>query len=340
MSTQTRILPLISALLLTAAALPAQTTLFKCPCVDSVSVNRGTQSWSMRDNRIRAYTGSTAGALDIHGLFMFDLSQVPDTATVFAARLVTTNEQAFGSPKSNPVVDLYYSSDDSWTRASASPTSAMPKAVVADQVIDFSAITHDWPLDLGAHDFKADLQDNRVTLAVRNMNKAYSYVYFIGHTGSPTGPPPYMEIRILPGPFKHVPVGTGCADSGNTKVAMTCRQGVVALGHPVPLNVQVSPGLATTALITMGRSTSVWAGIPLPFPLTHLGAPGCFINCSMEAIFPALSMPAGGAAFEPMTPKDPVLQGATLFFQAVVTDTKANPLGMATTNGVGVTLWQ
>jgi hypothetical protein len=339
MSAQPPTFALVSALLL-AGGLSAQTTLFKCPCVDSVSVNRGSRNWSMRDNRIRAYTGTNAAQLDIHGLLKFDLGRVPDTATVFAARLVTTNEQAFGSPRNKPVVDLYYSDDDSWTRASASPKSAMPKALVAEKVIDFSAITHDWPLDLAAHDFKADLKDDRATLAVRNMNKAYSYVYFIGHSGSPTGPAPYLEIRILPGPYRHMPVGKGCPDSGTTRVAMTCRQGVVVLGHPVPLNVRVSPGLATTAVVTMGKYSKSWGGLPLPFPLTALGAPGCQLNCSIEVIFPALQMPAGGAAFEPMTPKDPVLQGANVFFQAIVTDPRANALGLATTNGVAVTLWQ
>ncbi len=322
----------------TSGALGAQTKVYKCPCLDSVCVDM-TRGGVWRDNRVRAYTGSGSSPLDIHGLLKFDFSKVPDTSKILAVRMVLTLEHKYGSPKSNPVVDVFWSADDKWTRSNASRTSGKPAAKVGWHVIDFTGNTHVFPMDLAAHDFSGDLKDDRVTLGIDNVNPAYSYVYFYGPAGNPAGPAPYLEVVTGAGPVLQRTIGTGCKDSLGKAVAMTVSKECVCLGSPVPLQVRVSGTLKATALPAAGKSPSNWGPITLPFALAPFGAPGCSLWASMELLFPPFQMPPGGAAFEPVVPNTPVLKGVPVFFQSLVIDPKANALGMATTNAVQVILW-
>lgn len=327
----------LSSLLL-ATGLAAQTSVYVCPCTDSVCVDPNTgQTW--RDNRVRAYTGSGSPAIRIYGLMQFDVSKVPDTALIFAARLVTTNEQAFSSPMGQPVVDVFYSADDVWTRATAGQSSGTPAATMAWRVVDFSQLTHTWHLDLAAHDLTKDLADDRVTLGLYNVKTAYSYFYLIGPSGSPTGPAPYLELHVMPGPSLHPTIGLGCNDSGKTAVQLLARQGLVGPGTPVPLEIRCSATLAPFGVVAIGAGTASWGGIPLPLDLAFAGAPGCRIWAGLDFLFSPLQLFTGGNAFEPMIPNNSALKGFPLFFQALVIDPGANALGIATTNAKSLVLW-
>ena len=83
------VLTALSSLLCTS--LPAQTT-YRLKPVDSVCVApNSTTIW--RDNRHRAYTGSgTTNQLDIRGLLKFDLTIIPDRASVVSMKLTCTLE--------------------------------------------------------------------------------------------------------------------------------------------------------------------------------------------------------------------------------------------------------
>src|SRR5690606_26212741 len=70
-----------------AAASPAQ-GMFRLNPIDSVSVNPGPTANAFRDNRLRAYDNpNSTSARDVRGLLLFDLSNVPDGATIVSMKL-------------------------------------------------------------------------------------------------------------------------------------------------------------------------------------------------------------------------------------------------------------
>jgi hypothetical protein len=160
---------------------------------ESVSLNQ-TQTW--QDNRLRAYFDTNIRHLN--GFLLFDVTQIPDDDEIVSMTLRCYLENAFGSPYLNPVVDVYYSGDDNWTRMSAVPGSLSLDVLLADNVPFNSYVnSYDFTLNVGAHNWAEDLQDNRICLALKNDVNYYSYVYFYGAYGSPTGPPPQLIINTL-----------------------------------------------------------------------------------------------------------------------------------------------
>ncbi len=100
-----RNLPILAASSALLAPLAAQTT-YNLQPIDSVSVDPVTNSvW--RDSRLRAYTGNRTPPHDIHGLLKFDLTAIPDASTVLSMTLTCTLENAYGSPRNKPAVNLH-----------------------------------------------------------------------------------------------------------------------------------------------------------------------------------------------------------------------------------------
>jgi hypothetical protein len=81
-----------------------------------------------------------------------------------------------------------------------------------------------------------------------------------------------------------------------------------------------------------GISKTGWAGLPLPFDLTHLGGPGCSLYTDMVISFTSFTDPAssrGHIAFDMGTvPQLASLPGAIIYSQAAVVDLGYNSLGM------------
>jgi len=155
---------------------------------ESVSISQ-TGTWP--DNRHRAYFSGD----NVNGFLLFDVSQIPDTAQIISMTLRCNLENAFGSPYGNPVVDVYYSGDDNWTRTTATPGSLSLDVLLQDNVPFSSYVpTYDFVLNAAAHDWTADLLDNRICIGFKNDVTYYSYVYFFGAYGSPVGPPPELTI--------------------------------------------------------------------------------------------------------------------------------------------------
>jgi hypothetical protein len=150
-----------------------------------------------QDNRHRAYWSSSL--FNVDGFLLFDVSGVPDTETVVALTLRCYLEDAFGSPFSNPVVDIYYSADDGWDRASVASGELSLDVLLADD-IPFSGYVpyYDFELDVDAHDWSVDLLDDQICIGCRNDVSYYSYVYFFGAYGEPVGPPPELTIVTSP----------------------------------------------------------------------------------------------------------------------------------------------
>jgi hypothetical protein len=161
---------------------------------ESVSINQ-TQVWM--DNRHRAYWSTSL--LNVNGFLLFDVSGIPDTDQIISMTLRCYLENAYGSPAYGPVVDVYYSADDGWTRNTVAPGQLSLDVLLVNDV-PFGAYIpqYDFVLDVGAHDWTGDLLDDQICIGFTNDVDYYSYVYFFGAYGSPTGPPPELMIETVP----------------------------------------------------------------------------------------------------------------------------------------------
>jgi len=154
------------------------------------------QTWT--DNRHRAYYNTNW--LNVNGFLLFDVSAIPDDAVVTEMTLRCYLENDYGSPYSNPVVDIYWSDDDGWTRSSVTPNQLSLNDLVVNDIPFIQYVpTYDFQIDMGAHDWSIDLADNRICLGFKNDVNYYSYVYFFGAYGTPTGPPPVLTITTILG---------------------------------------------------------------------------------------------------------------------------------------------
>ena len=162
---------------------------------ESVSIS-ATSVW--QDNRHRAYYSDSIGSLN--GFLLFDLSNIPDNSHILTLSVLCHLENAFGSPSSNPVLRIYRSDDDNWTRNSVSGGQlSLNELLVGDIPFSSYVPTYNFNLDVFAHDWSTDLQDNQLCLGFHNSNYNYSYIYFYGAYGTPTGPPPELTITTSDG---------------------------------------------------------------------------------------------------------------------------------------------
>jgi len=163
--------------------------------IDSVSTNYAS-NWA--DNRHRAYFNTSTSNID--GYLLFDFSSIPDNAKIVSMTLRCYLENAYGSPKSGPVVDIHHCNYDGWTRSTALPTSFSLGAKLVDDISFISYTpTFDFTLDVSAHNWSIDLADNELCLGFRNDVNYYSYVYFFGAYGSPTGQAPELTVVVTEG---------------------------------------------------------------------------------------------------------------------------------------------
>ena len=125
---------------------------------ESVSISTGS-TW--QDNRHRAYW--TDGIGNINGFLLFDVTNIPDNSLILNMTLRCYLENAFGSPSNNPVVDIYWSDDDNWTRTTAQPNGmSLNDLLINDVPFSNYVYSYDFDLDVLAHDWSVDLQDNRI----------------------------------------------------------------------------------------------------------------------------------------------------------------------------------
>ena len=103
------------------------------------------------------------------------------------------------------------------------------------------------------------------------------------------------------------------------------------------LRLEGGPGFAPALLIT-GASNTSWLGVPLPFDMALLGAPGCDLLVSVGPTVPALLNAAGTLTLNAPIPNEPSLTGARLFTQWAVLDAGANPLGIVLSDGLDITI--
>jgi hypothetical protein len=130
--------------------------------------------------------------------------------------------------------------------------------------------------------------------------------------------------------------GSGCIDSGNVVLSLLAR-GCHERGLSTGL--ELVTGVAGTSFLSIGISNSSWLGLPLPFSLAGLGAPGCELSASQEVLLGPLPNGGSGTSLILPIPRDPFLAGARLYFQGLMIDFPAgNTLGLVASNGVAVVI--
>ena len=90
---------------------------------------------------------------------------------------------------------------------------------------------------------------------------------------------------------------------------------------------------APARTLYLGYSNASWMGVPLPLDLALLGVPGCFVNVSLDT-----ALVTGAPAPVPVPiPRDPVLVGATTYYQDLLFGDPSGKL-LVTTRGAEMTL--
>jgi len=124
---------------------------------------------------------------------------------------------------------------------------------------------------------------------------------------------------------------------GITGTNGTATPGISASGRPVinkSFNVQLSAAKASTgAGLIIGASDQIWGAIKLPFDLTILGATGCNLLSSVDALIPTAVDAQGNAQIPLALPNQTVFVGTDLFSQWLVIDPQANSFGLAFSAG-------
>ncbi len=92
------------------------------------------------------------------------------------------------------------------------------------------------------------------------------------------------------------------------------------------------------SVLFLGNRSTKFAGLPLPFSLAFMGAPGCFLNTSIVFMNALAAGPLGTAHVDMPIPNSPALEGLSLFMQWAVLDKGANPAGLVTSRGLKATV--
>ena len=91
-------------------------------------------------------------------------------------------------------------------------------------------------------------------------------------------------------------------------------------------------GGAVPGALFVGASNTSAGSLPLPFDLTIIGMPGCFLLVSAEVALPVTTNKGGDLAFTVSIPNNPVLVGGSHYLQYVLKDS-INTFGFVTSNG-------
>jgi hypothetical protein len=168
--------------------------------IDSKTIS-SVSNTNWNDNRFRAYWNSPSQGF-VDGLVKFDLSSIPNTATITSLTLRAYHEEGFGNPRDNPEVRAYRVTDDGWSRGATDshPGVAEVLTPIMTGFPTADLVPVDFVLDVSAANWSGDLLDDKLSLLLRNEAGSvgrYSYVYFYGSDGSPAPPELIVEYDLL-----------------------------------------------------------------------------------------------------------------------------------------------
>ena len=122
--------------------------------------------------------------------------------------------------------------------------------------------------------------------------------------------------------------GAGCAGSRGVPQLAALGGSLPRVGQTFTTRTTNLP-LGGPVFQLLGVSDADYGGTPLPLDLTLLGAPGCWLRTSIEALQPVQNV-FGNATWSIAIP--PVL-GATFYVQTLPFDPAVNALGLSASNG-------
>jgi hypothetical protein len=140
-----------------------------------------------------------------------------------------------------------------------------------------------------------------------------------------------VKLGLLLGDGNFVGHGNACVGSSGLAPQIGSPAGVwPQLGGQLAVNLSDGP-LASIAVLYLGNSDRVWAGIPLPFDLASLGAAGCQVWHDPEVLLAAAGTDnAGSAALSFPIPNQAFLFGRRFYASWYCVDLAANTLGVTT----------
>ncbi len=142
------------------------------------------------------------------------------------------------------------------------------------------------------------------------------------------------ELTELP---QAAPFCSGCPGSNGTP-SLSLASNAAWIGTTMSLQLSNAPLAAfQPVFLYLGGSRTTWGPLPLPFPLSGFGAPGCLLCVALDVPFVTLTNLGGVATWPLLLPNDGGLVGAELYFQALPVDLLANALGLSASNGLAVT---
>ncbi len=138
-------------------------------------------------------------------------------------------------------------------------------------------------------------------------------------------------------PGSWAPVGSGCRGSHGGTPFMAFSGGNPTVGGLHAHQVLSAPP-STLAWNVIGGSNTNFQGLPLPFDCAPLGAPGCRIYCSQDAVLSSGIDATGFGEFSLTYPRDRALAGQTYYTQFLIFNPPANQLGLIVSNYLRVTI--
>ncbi len=128
----------------------------------------------------------------------------------------------------------------------------------------------------------------------------------------------------------------GCGPQSGPVLSAVAATRQVMWGETLVLQVRDARPFALSGLFLGSIEQGQWGGLTLPFELSPVGAPGCWLSIDVLASVYRTADITGSASFTFGLPARPQLLGSYLRFQGLAGEASANALGIITSQGAKV----
>jgi hypothetical protein len=132
--------------------------------------------------------------------------------------------------------------------------------------------------------------------------------------------------------------GTSCGGTpvGSAQISIDANT-TADVGDSVIYRLTGAPAL-TTVVLNIDEDLPAYQGIPLPFDMSTLNAPGCHAYVGPTLSYGAMTDANGEASITILIPNSPGLNGLRLNAQWLITQSAANPLGVTASNAISTVI--